>query len=83
MSGLAPGEVGNIHSHPLTRTSPVPPLMASLYNRDFPLKFNSEVSIKTNENLATSYSLGYFCLRVILSKSYDYFQYTLLNLLGY
>jgi len=50
MSGLVPGELGSMHSHPLLRTSPVPPVMASLYNRDFPPKYPSEDVRDDNHN---------------------------------
>jgi len=49
MSGLTPGDVGSLHSLP--RTDSVPsPMMASLYNRDFPLKYKSEDFRDDNHN---------------------------------
>jgi len=51
MSGLVPGEAGNMHSRSLPRTSPVPPsLMASLYNRDFSHKYQTEDVRDDNHN---------------------------------
>jgi len=48
MSGVVPGDVGG--SLPPPRSSPVPSLMASLYSRDFPLKYKSEDFKDDNHN---------------------------------